>query len=504
MNAKRLLWAFVFALVTTFAIQMVIRYFVQDKISTPDISGQELIARRDPCAVAPVDWTIDFQEEPMGTQPVNTKIETDYATFNFSSAGASLESAVLKRPAGPAIEFISAKGREDRAFLVAINGKTPYAYRLVGVQEKPDYTVLTYTCALPNGSLDKTFTVYKHVPKVELAIKLGQTSPEQGVKKLRVFYSAPHEVDQTQKPRVFVNREDRVKFYSNADEIATLVWRRPTLFGMDTQFFACALVADTDAFVYRAACQEKGVMRAQLEGNEVTTAGTWRLTFYVGPKDSGKLSAVDARLSALPDYGLLAPLSRSMLWLINFLYRYIPNYGLALILLILLIKLLLLPFTLKGQRAMEQQGEMTRKLQYLNDKYRDDPEALAREREELFKKHGGLGGLQGGCLPLLLQVPVFFALRHITSSLELYKVPFLWFPDLSVADPYYILPVITTLAMILSMDVRKKGGARQQFSSIAIAIVMGAFTTGLPAGMALFIFLSMAFDTVRSKVFKIV
>lgn len=504
MNMKRLLWSFAFALATTFFVQLAIRYFVPDKTGKEsDASGQEFITHHDPRAVAPIDWKIDFQDEATAPAPIKTNVETDYARFVFSSAGASLESATLKRAAGAPLPFLNAQGLNDRAFVVALNGKTPYKYALASSYDDANAITLEYTSVVPGGALNKTFIINKRTPKVELVIKLVQTTPEQGTNKLRVFYPAPLVADQ-EKPTVFVNRNEQIKSYKNIDEILAISWRRPTFFALTTQFFALALVADPDAFVYRSACNDADGLRAQLEGNEVATGGTWHLTFYVGPKEPTLLNAVDARLSSVMEYGMLSPLWRPMLWTINFLFTYVHDYGLALILLILLIKLLLLPFALKGQRAMQESAELTRKFQYLNDKYRDDPETLAREREALFKKHGGMGSLRGGFLPLLLQIPVLLALRYIINSIELFKVPFLWLPDMSVADPYYILPIVTTLAMILSMDIAKKGAIRKQFSSIAFALVMGAFTMGLPAGMALFIFMSMAFDTVRSKVFKIV
>lgn len=144
----------------------------------------------------------------------------------------------------------------------------------------------------------------------------------------------------------------------------------------------------------------------------------------------------------------------------------------------------MVPFTLHGERSRKKHLEAQRKLQYLEQKYKHDPEALKREKAEFAKKHGISGML--GCLPLLLQIPVFIGLQRVLSNaIELYKAPFLWIPDLSAADPYYILPATVGIGMAFQMA--QSGDPRQRVANIIVAIIIAAVTANLSAGLTLFI-----------------
>jgi len=135
------------------------------------------------------------------------------------------------------------------------------------------------------------------------------------------------------------------------------------------------------------------------------------------------------------------------------------------------------------------------KLKYIKERYKEDPQRLAEEQAALMRTQG-LSTL-AGCLPLLLQFPIFIILQRVlSSSIELYKAPFFgWITDLSAVDPWYILPILTTLAMLLSMTATD---ARQRLFSVAMAVVFGAISTTFSAGLVLYIFVSTAFGVVQS------
>jgi len=124
---------------------------------------------------------------------------------------------------------------------------------------------------------------------------------------------------------------------------------------------------------------------------------------------------------------------------------------------------------------------------------------LARERAELIKKHG-MPGL-GGCLPLLLQIPVFIALSNLLrSSIEMYRAPFVWWiTDLSAKDPYYILPILMSASMLLqAFTVDPK----QRFMMIAMALAIGPLFATFPAGLSLYIVASVGFGVLQSFIIK--
>jgi len=148
---------------------------------------------------------------------------------------------------------------------------------------------------------------------------------------------------------------------------------------------------------------------------------------------------------------------------------------------------------------MKQRLEFQKKLEYLQSKYKHDKAMLAKERAELIRKHG-MPGL-GGCLPLLLQVPIFFALRSVlASSIELYKAPFVfWIQDLSAPDPYYVLPAFMSLAMLaqaFTVD------PKQRLMMVVMALIFGPLFAQFPAGLALFIAASIGLGVLQTFVVK--
>lgn len=147
--------------------------------------------------------------------------------------------------------------------------------------------------------------------------------------------------------------------------------------------------------------------------------------------------------------------------------------------------------------------EYQRQLAYIEQRYKGNPEQLLAERTRLIREKG-LPGL--GCLlPLLLQLPIFFALsRVLSSSFELYQAPMLWIPDLSLRDPYFILPILVTLTMLMQ---DMKGDPQQRTTKIAMAFVFGAVTSTFSAGLTLYICLSRVFGFAQTKIvnyFKLV
>nr|MBA2307387.1 membrane protein insertase YidC [Candidatus Dependentiae bacterium] len=192
----------------------------------------------------------------------------------------------------------------------------------------------------------------------------------------------------------------------------------------------------------------------------------------------------DKRLEGVLEYGWFAPLSKLLLVILNFFYGIFKSYGFAIILITILTRVLLLPFTLRGDMNRRKSLDAQKKLAYIEQKYKHDPEMLARERAEYTRKHV-LPGLLG-MVPYLFQIPLFIALQRVLShAIELYKAPFLWIPDLSSADPYYILPALISLGMVFQFS--GVGDPRKQVTNILIALIIGAFTAQFSAGLALFI-----------------
>lgn len=177
------------------------------------------------------------------------------------------------------------------------------------------------------------------------------------------------------------------------------------------------------------------------------TTETVSQSLYVGPKIQDNLKQVAQGLNLVVDYGPLFFISDFLMWILRTIYSFVGNYGLSIILLTFTVKLGLSWFSHKGYKSMARMREMQPKMVELKKKFGDDRQKMSEELMKLYQKEG-VNPL-GGCLPMLIQMPVFLALYWaLLESVELRQAPFiLWIQDLSIMDPYFVLPLIMGASM---------------------------------------------------------
>ena len=456
----------------------------------------------------PLSKDINFVVPAKSGSPVVTPIETSWAQLEFTTQGATLSRLEFKRqmPGEQPITTIfppEQRERSDRAFLVAFSDETPFGYRLNDVKDDGNVITVTYGATCDTATIYKTFTIYKDIHKLDLKITID---PHHGKKVgLRLFYPAPimpELKDHDQIAGDIIYGADTFKKIYRDSITPDAYWVTPALFGAENKYFVHSFVADADHFAQRAYYKLVGKqgLFAIVEGPVVTEKQSWTMSFYLGPKESSAMGQVDERLNQLLDYsGIWAPISRVLLSVLNWINDYVHNYGIAIILLTLLIKILLLPFSLRAERGLRGRTHMQKQLQYIQQKYKDDPEGRTQAQTEFMRQHGlGLAG----CFPLLLQIPIFFGLsRVLSSAIELYNAPFLWMTDLSARDPYYILPILVMLGMLGSAFTATD--AKQRFPIIAMAFAFGAISASMSAGLVLYIALSTFLNVTQNSFFKL-
>jgi YidC/Oxa1 family membrane protein insertase len=147
-------------------------------------------------------------------------------------------------------------------------------------------------------------------------------------------------------------------------------------------------------------------------------------------------------------YGVGTFFARNLFILLDFLYKAVGDWGLAIILLVVIVRIILFPLTFKGMVSMYKLKELAPKMKEIQQKYKKDPQKLQMHMMKLYKEHGA--NPLGGCLPLLLQIPIFYGIyKLLLYSIELKGAEFLWIHDLSEMDPYFILPILMGLTMYL-------------------------------------------------------
>ncbi|MBI5854197.1 MAG: membrane protein insertase YidC [Nitrospirae bacterium] len=229
-----------------------------------------------------------------------------------------------------------------------------------------------------------------------------------------------------------------------------------------------------------------------------TGAGTGApLTFrlYAGPKEYDTLKALNLGLEDTIDFGwfiygswsIVKAVAKPLFSVLRFLYDFTHNYGLSIILLTIAIKGLFVPLQYKSYKSMKQMQEVQPKVVALQAKFKDDRDRLNKELIKLYRDHKV--NPVGGCLPMLLQTPVFVALFNILyMTIDLRQAPFFgWITDLSVQDPYYILPVIMGVSMIVQQKIMP---TTMDPTQAKIMLILPAFMTLLfltfPAGLVLY------------------
>ncbi len=171
---------------------------------------------------------------------------------------------------------------------------------------------------------------------------------------------------------------------------------------------------------------------------------------YIGPKDFKILESINPALSDVVEYGIITFFARWVFWLLAWLYDVCGNWGWAIVLLTLIVRIVLYPLSYKGMVSMQKLKDLAPKMKEIQERYKGDPQKLQMHMMDLYKKHGA--NPLGGCLPLLLQIPVFFAIyRVLYNAIELKNSEWiLWINDLSAIDPYFVLPVLMGVSMYVS------------------------------------------------------
>ena len=220
---------------------------------------------------------------------------------------------------------------------------------------------------------------------------------------------------------------------------------------------------------------------------------TFKFTVYAGPKDISKMEMLGCGLEKTVNFGWSSFLAKPLLFALKFLYKFIGNYGIAIILLTFLIKLLLLPLSTASFKSMNKMKLLTPKLNELKEKYKNDKDALNRETMKLYQQEG-VNPL-GGCLPMPIQFPIYIALYYmIKNSVVLYNAPFLpvWLTDLSAKDPYFIIPVSLGVLMFLQQKMmpQQTDNKQAKIMMYTMPVIFTWISLYLPSGLTLYWFVN--------------
>lgn len=230
---------------------------------------------------------------------------------------------------------------------------------------------------------------------------------------------------------------------------------------------------------------------------------TYETLAYVGPKERQALAqASDAKhdLIDLIDLGFFSAIAKVLVGFLLAVHGVLPNWGIAIILLTLTARTLLFPLMWPGIKNMVRMRELKPEMDALNEKFKDDTRAKGMAQMELYRKHNI--NLFMGCLPTVATMPVWFALyTTLQTAVELYNIPFLWFPDLSQPDPYFVLPFVIGATYFVQQKMMPAQGdpVQQKMMMYFMPAMFTVFMLFLPAGLGVYMFTNSVLGIVQQQ-----
>jgi YidC/Oxa1 family membrane protein insertase len=289
--------------------------------------------------------------------------------------------------------------------------------------------------------------------------------------------------------------------------------------GLDMQYFSIIAIPDRTLpyfYIQKHSIKVNGADGKEVDRDLVRTAtpvnGSLKYQLYLGPKKQSNLKAVPAAdLTDVINYGTFSILVFPLLASLRWIYQYVNNYGLAIIILTLLLSLLLFPFRLKQMVSMKKMQVLQPKMNAIKEKYsrykKTDPKRAEMNQETmaLYKEHG-VNPL-GGCIPMLLQMPLLWAFYSLlANSIEIRQAPFFgWLSDLSVKDPYFVLPIIMGITMFISQKMTPMAPGTDPTQAKMMMIMPVVFTImffNVMSGLNLYFLCSNIFQIALQKIFE--
>jgi YidC/Oxa1 family membrane protein insertase len=401
-------------------------------------------------------------------------VETDHYRAVFTSAGARLVSFELKNyrqqadGQAPRVALVT-RGDARQAMLrttasggLALNGEAPYAVdgeaneiKVAGSSQQ----TLTFRHVSTSGvEFVKTLTFHGDSYSIEAAcnVRNGGSAALSGT--LELTLSEPW--DESKKdgysfagPALLLGDKLEQVAVGDLDKGAKSFGKEAVWTSLQSKYFIMAAVPQDGSVEKVTLGHEAGQLRGTLQTPLVTLQGGEQRRFayqlFFGPKEPELLKAAGHNLDLAINFGWFDLLAKPLFHVLTFFNGFLNNYGWSIILLTVILKLLFWPLTHKSYASMKAMQKLQPEMQKLRDKFKNDKERLNRELMELYKKHS-VNPL-GGCLPMLVQIPVFFALyKVLLEAIALRHAPFmLWITDLSAKDPYYITPLLMGASMFV-------------------------------------------------------
>ena len=440
------------------------------------------------------------------------RVETDLYRALFSTKGGSLKRLVLRKyrenagAGGKEVTIIGEESPENFSLItdakgIALDPAAVYSVNADGITvsggEKRE---LIFSWISPQGiMLSKSYTFQGNSYAIMLSQRLrnGSAARQEGTLRLLLNNpAAPRNNDTRFEQMGAVTLTDTTVKIDLVKDLAKgprqydkgILWT-----GFDDKYFLSAVLARNSSIA------QVGIV-GNPAGRDITTVSfnpvalnpgaedSRESLLYFGPKDLEILKAQGNELERAIDLGWFSALAKPLLQILKFLYKYVHNYGIAIIIVTVVLKVLFFPLTYKSYKSMKDMQKLQPKMAELKEKFKNDRDAMNKAVMELYKSHKV--NPMGGCFPMIVQIPVFFALyKALMFSIELRHAPFFfWIQDLSGKDPYYVTPLIMGATMFIQQKMTPTAGMdpTQAKMMLMLPVVFTFMFLSFPSGLVLY------------------
>jgi len=441
-------------------------------------------------------------------------VETPLYKAVFNSQGGILEHFILKRykqsikADAPNIDLITPEALPKGPLGIVwnkiptwINAEWSTNGNDVNLSSGQTHT-LTFVGRLGSLEFHRQLTFYADSYQIKETLQVVNLTSNLAPGELSFIISSPSlskEGDRYNPTRIAYFNEDGLYEESDEDDLKLgLKIDPPVKWGAITSnYFLLSLIPGDTDMTFKTKLEEN-IYRLALSQN-IQVAGNMQsqisCTYYLGPKDDKYLSKAPADLQAAIHYGWFDIIAKPLIKVLNFFYNYTGNYGVAIIILTIIIKLIFWPLSQKSYQSMNQMKKLQPMMAKIREKYKDDRQKMNEELMRLYKTYKV--NPAGGCLPMVIQIPVFFALyQALLGAIELRHAPFIyhlpftdivWLADLSAKDPFYITPLIMGATMFIQQKMTPAPGDPTQAKIMLFMPIIFTFLfMNFPSGLVIY------------------
>ncbi|BDQ38884.1 membrane protein insertase YidC [Pseudodesulfovibrio nedwellii] len=454
------------------------------------------------------------------TTGTKVTVDTPLYTAVFNSQGGIVEQFILKNykdtiePDSPNVDLIGrkafAKGplgliltKNDKEYHTWKRGEWSFSGNDVTIGATDEAKTLTFTGQSGGFRIERILTFYPDTYLIEESTtitNLTATGVEGSLSYTAAAKSMSAEDDRYNPTKVAYLTKDGREELDDRDDLkekglsapGDLKWG-----AIESNYFLFAVLPGSENTSLSAGVQDD-VFRMAVTDKATfmpNVAKTLKASYFIGSTDREMLAKMPNELADAVNFGWFDVLAKPLLIGLNFFYGYIGNYGVAIIILTIIIKLIFWPLSQKSYGSMEQMKKLQPMVQKLREKYGDDKQRLNQETMALYKTYKV--NPMGGCLPMVVQIPVFFGLyKALLGAVELRHAPFIahvpftdlpWLADLSAKDPYYITPIIMGASMFLQQKMTPSAGdPTQQKIMLFMPLIFTFMFLQFPSGLVVY------------------